>query len=218
MARRARNGRPIALVDLDGTLADYDRKLMSDLKRLASPGEIPLTRALVSELGRSARREFEFLERRRQMITSQPGWFESLPKFKPGWDILSLLRDLDFRIEILTQGPLRKPTAWKEKLEWCHRHVPFMDGITITRNKGLAYGRVLVDDWPDYALQWLAWRPRGLVIMPAHRHNEAFAHPQVLRYDGSNLGQVRAALVSSIRARGPAGAPSSREQEGALSP
>lgn len=195
--RVASSERAIALVDLDGTLADYDRQLRRDLDRFASPHEPPIGGVLGSGLGRAKRREMEYLDRRRELITSQPGWFATLPKFKLGWDVLAILRELDYRIEILTQGPLYKPEAWKDKLEWCHRHVPFMDGITITRNKGLAYGRVLVDDWPEYALKWLAWRPRGLVVMPAHRHNEDFRHPQVIRYDGTNLKAVRAGLVKA---------------------
>jgi 5'-nucleotidase len=54
---------------------------------------------------------------------------------------------------------------------------------------------VLVDDWPPYVERWLQWRPRGLVILPAQRWNEGFSHPNALRYDGSNLAQVREALA-----------------------
>jgi hypothetical protein len=68
--------------------------------------------------------------------------------------------------------------------------------ITITRDKGLVYGLVLVDDWPKYILRWLKWRPRGLVIMPASTSNEKFKHPQVIRYDGSreSFDQVDTAM------------------------
>ena len=52
------------------------------------------------------------------------------------------------------------------------------------------YGKVLVDDWPEYISRWLKWRPRGLVIMPASQSNAGFTHPQVIRYDGSNAEQV----------------------------
>jgi hypothetical protein len=63
--------------------------------------------------------------------------------------------------------------------------------VTITHDKGIVYGAVLVDDWPEYVTSWLEHRPRGLVIMPAHNHNVGFAHSQVVRYDGTNLDEVR---------------------------
>ena len=56
--------------------------------------------------------------------------------------------------------------------------------ITMTEDKGLVYGKILVDDFPEYIERWLQWRPRGLVIMPAHEHNEQFKHPNIIRYRG----------------------------------
>jgi len=40
-----------------------------------------------------------------------------------------------------------------------------------SQKKSLVYGKVLVDDWPDYYLPWLGVRPRGLVTVPAHPWN-----------------------------------------------
>ena len=49
-----------------------------------------------------------------------------------------------------------------EKVQWCDRHLAdFPHQITITMDKGLVYGKLLVDDWPDYVLRWLRWRKRG---------------------------------------------------------
>lgn len=58
--------------------------------------------------------------------------------------------------------------------------------LTITRDKGLVYGRMLVDDWPEYVERWLKWRPRGMVVMPAQPWNADYKHPNVLRYDGTD--------------------------------
>tara|TARA_Y100000310_G_C20512920_1_gene729762 strand:+ start:436 stop:588 length:153 start_codon:yes stop_codon:yes gene_type:complete len=49
--------------------------------------------------------------------------------------------------------------------------------MTITEDKGIVYGKVLVDDYPCYIKRWLENRPRGLVIMPAHSYNRDFEHP-----------------------------------------
>lgn len=172
----------VALVDMDGTLVAYDEKLQEDLKLIAGPNDPPLDPS-----------NYElpaYLEARRHMITSQTGWWLKLKKFKLGWDVLDLLRNRDWRIVVLTKGPSSKPSAWSEKMEWCSINLPDIEGVTITHDKGLVYGKVLVDDFPDYILRWLKWRPRGLVIMPAHPHNENFHHPNVVRYNGTNLDEV----------------------------
>jgi hypothetical protein len=61
---------------------------------------------------------------------------------------------------------------------WCNKHLPGRQ-ITITMDKSLTYGRVLVDDYPDYALGWLEHRPRGLVIMPKSEACKGFSHNNV---------------------------------------
>ena len=72
----------------------------------------------------------------------------------------------------------------------------------MTEDKGLVYGKVLFDDWPEYITSWLEYRPRGLVIMPNHPHNQGFKHPNVIRYIGSNWEEVRTALIK-VRDRKP---------------
>ena len=183
--------RPIALFDMDGTLADYDSKLMADLLKIASPGDRPVE-TIYGNLP-------PHIEARRHMITTQVGWWLSLERFKLGWDVLELVKNFDFRIVVLTKGPASKPSAWTEKVQWCDKHLKGMvEGITITHDKGLVYGKVLVDDFPAYVERWLEWRPRGLVIMPAHYHNEGFVHPNVVRYDGTNLEEVRTRLMTVL--------------------
>ncbi|MBS3153172.1 hypothetical protein J4426_01235 [Candidatus Woesearchaeota archaeon] len=50
------------------------------------------------------------------------------------------------------------------------------------------------DDYPGYISEWLAHRPRGLVIMPVYEYNRGFSHPNLVKYDGSNLAEVRRVL------------------------
>ena len=56
-----------------------------------------------------------------------------------------------------------------------------------------------MDDYPDYALRWLEWRKRGLVIMPAHEYNKDFKHPNVIRYTGENLEEVKRGLEKAYK-------------------
>lgn len=148
----------VALVDMDGTLCDYEGAMSRDLERLRGPHEPPL------EMKES--HSVPWLRERVELIRRQPGWWANLERLKLGFDVLEELRALQFEIHILTKGPAQATSAWSEKLQWCQRHVTDAR-VTVTMDKGLVYGKVLVDDWPEYILRWLTWRPRGLVIMPA---------------------------------------------------
>jgi 5'-nucleotidase len=178
----------VALVDMDGTLCDYDAAMQRDLEKLRSPGE---------SLSVPAEEEQAplWLRERCDLIRRQPGWWRNLARFKLGFDVLTEIQALGFDVHVLTKGPLAAPSAWTEKLEWCQQHLAGVP-VTITRDKGLVYGKVLVDDWSPYAERWLRWRPRGLVILPAHPWNENFAHSNAIRYDGTNIATVVAALKS----------------------
>jgi 5'-nucleotidase len=171
----------VGLVDMDGTLCDYEGTMARDLAALRAPGEPP------------AMGDEPWLRARESAIRRQPGWWRGLPRFQLGFDVLAELQALQFEVHVLTKGPASAPNSWTEKLEWCQQHLPGVP-VTITMDKGLVYGKVLVDDWPPYVERWLAWRPRGLVILPAHPHNAGFSHRNAIRYDGDNLDEVRAAL------------------------
>jgi len=172
---------PIALFDLDGTLADFDKAMQAKLKELAAPGEYQNTREYSHQ---------EHIQARWDLIKMQAGFWENLERFQLGFDILEVARELEFINHILTKGPVNTTSAWTEKAIWCKREVPDCL-VTIGMDKGLMYGKMLTDDWPKYMIRWLEWRPRGLGIMPAQSWNKDFSHPNVVRYDGTNLAEVR---------------------------
>lgn len=187
--RRERNTmKPIALFDLDGTCADYDGALQRDLKAIAGPNDPPVPAVLFD-------RAEPYLEARRQLITRQPGWFRNLAPLPLGMEIYGLAKHLGFECHILTKGPRTNRAAFAEKAEWCDEHVPDAP-VHVVSDKSITYGRVLVDDWPPYISSWLAWRPRGLVLMPAHPHNEGFEHPNLVRVaPGAQLAAIEAVLT-----------------------
>ena len=172
---------PIALFDMDGTLCDYDKGLLSELNGMKSESEPFLT---------SLRSLPDYAKRRADLIRSSSSWWETLEKFQLGWDVLEIAKNLNFRIMILTQGPRRNPESWKGKKKWIDNYLGPDTEVTITRDKGIVYGKVMVDDYPEYIERWLSWRDRGLVIMPANEGNKGYKHPQVIRYDGTNLDRV----------------------------
>jgi FMN phosphatase YigB (HAD superfamily) len=181
----------ICLFDMDGTLCNYSLGLQKSMSLLASPGE-PV-------YGEVADRDSlpDYLKARADLIRQDAEWWATLPQLKLGFDVWGIANVLDYRKMILTQGPKRNANAWAGKKMWIDRNLGQNVDITITRDKGLVYGKVLVDDWPEYIERWLEWRPRGLVIMPANEVNKTFKHPQVIRYDGNNYNEVRQAMEAA---------------------
>lgn len=186
----ARSDAPVALVDLDGTLADYHSAMERDLLKIRGPGCDTAWHD-----GAPA-----YMIERKKLIQDQPGWWLGLAPLPLGMALLAMLGDVGFRQMILTKGPSkRNSAAWTEKVLWCRRHVPGVP-VTVTEDKALVYGAVLVDDWPEYIAPWLAHRPRGLVLMPAQPWNAHWGHPQVLRVTEESLPEARE-LASAAAAR-----------------
>lgn len=164
----------VALLDLDGSLADYDTAMRRELKLIMSPDEA---------LPQDPWAADGHWEARMSLIKRQPGFWRDLEPIRLGLDIFDLVGTLGYERMILTKGPKRTVSAWTEKMEWCAKHVPEAM-VTITEDKGLVYGKMLYDDWPKYILRWLEWRPRGKVIMRDTPHNQGFTHDNVMRvYD-----------------------------------
>ena len=92
---------PIALVDMDGTLCDFNGAMNRDLAKLAAPGEM---------IDWST----DWCKARRQLIRRQPGWWENLKPIDMGLDVLDVLIKSGFQVHILTKGPFNTHSAWSE--------------------------------------------------------------------------------------------------------
>ena len=180
--------KPIALFDMDGTVCDHDKALLRDLELIRSPSETPITDVRTAE-------RHPYIHERMRLIKSQPGWWENLEKIPLGMDLYNGLIALNFRVSILTKGPRKTTQAWTEKVNWCHKHLGAED-ISVTMDKGLIYGKILVDDFEDYAMLWLKWRPRGLVIMPENEQNKNVKHPNIFVCNESNIEEALAKCKS----------------------
>jgi phosphoglycolate phosphatase-like HAD superfamily hydrolase len=176
----------ICLFDLDGTLCDYTGQMKRDLLRLKGPEEPDY-----ENMFDSREKLPDHIWNRVTMIKEQEGWWRNLPKLRVGFDIYRAVKSVGFDVHVLTKGPSNTHSAWTEKVQWCRANLAYKDKVTITEDKGIAYGKLLVDDFPEYIERWLENRPRGLVIMPAHPYNRDFKHPNVRRYgmDYEELGE-----------------------------
>jgi CheY-like chemotaxis protein len=167
----------VALIDMDSSLVDYEGRLRERLLEIMSPLE---ENWFVEHEAELLSNPPTWLKARERLIKHQTGFWFDLPVIPFGIELYRLFGELGFKRVILTKGPHKNPAAWAEKTRWCEQHVPEA-GITITHDKGLIYGRVLYDDWPEYILRWLKWRPRGKVLMLDAVYNRHFQHPNVLR-------------------------------------
>jgi 5'(3')-deoxyribonucleotidase len=134
------------------------------------------------------------IKNRMRLIKRQVGWWSNLPVIESGMQILNLAKQVGFDIHILTKGPDKISNAWKEKVDWVHEHLGYDVNIHVTSDKSLTYGKVLFDDYPEYMAAWLKWRPRGLGIMPVTSYNTHYTHPNVIKWDGTNVEEVTQAL------------------------
>lgn len=181
----------VALFDLDGTLSDYFKALTADLKKLRSPHEKPFSLPIEDNAP-------AYMKNRKKLIVGSESWWANLPKFKLGWDILNLAEKMGFRIVILTKASSKNPASYSGKKIWVNKYLKEGIEMIIASSKGLVYGKILVDDYPGFIKDWLKFRPRGLVIMPASNLNKNFKHKQVIRYTGKNLKEVKRAMKLAL--------------------
>lgn len=187
------NPHPLALVDLDGTLADFDGAMRLGMRKLASPDEVFIWNREGDK--------YPHLRARRELVMRQQGFFRNLEPIKRNMMLVDHIAGMGFDLHILTKGPMYAPNAWTEKLEWCQKHLRPGTPLTITQNKELVYGKLLVDDWTPYVERWLEVRPRGLAIIPATKANVGFYHPRAERFTGtrSNWKLVHRRLLAHYR-------------------
>lgn len=182
---------PIGLIDMDGTIADLDKRKREEMAKLRSPGEN----------ADDEDRDYDaipHLKARWDLIKRRPGFWRELPRLEFGFDVPWEMQQLGFDCSILTKGPSSASAAWSEKFEWCRLHVPDLS-VHVGEEKGLVYGKVLVDDWPPYIENWRRHRPRGYVVSIAQPWNVTVEKQfnNCVRYDGSNLYLVRELLEAA---------------------
>lgn len=156
----------IALLDMDGTVCRWHEQLDKDLTDVLGPARATLPPETVTKV--------------EHLIRSKPGWYLNLEPIPLGMRIAELLREVGFTIMVATKATPRATNAWSEKAAWCMKHLPHAH-VTVSEDKTLLYGKLLVDDYQKFADPWLVRRPRGYVILPDQPWNQGYEHPRVKR-------------------------------------
>jgi hypothetical protein len=108
------NVEKVGLFDMDGSLADVDHGLRTELEGMRAPEEPPLIEDLWL-----LEDEYPHIRTRMGAIKRQPGLWRKLGRIEDGFLILRAAAEIGYRINVLTKGPSARPAAWAEKLEWC---------------------------------------------------------------------------------------------------
>lgn len=165
-------------MDMDGSMADYDKAMKEGLLKLMAPGEE------LPDDPFAARREFPHWKHRMKLIKMQTGFWSGLDPVDIGMQLYRMFLHNGFHVSILTKGPSTTPHAWTEKLLWAREHMPEAV-VTVTEDsKSHVEGDVLYDDWPDYVDPWLRADMSRLAIMRTTKYNEGYEHQRLFRvYD-----------------------------------
>lgn len=97
----------------------------------------------------------------------EPGFFEELKPMPGARTFVSKLLDAGFwDVHILTQPVALSPISYTEKATWVREHFPeLITKITMTQNKFLLRGDVLIDDsekWKDFQGVFILFKPRDM--------------------------------------------------------
>lgn len=177
--------KPIALFDMDGSLADFDHRMREELLKIKSDYEPDPGYIFWHGLPKH-------IFPRMELIWSQPGWWLSLPPIEMGINAFNYAEEKGFECHIVTKGPRGCTIAWKEKVEWCQRYLGHSVPIHITSNKGMIRGDILYDDYPKFVLEWLTATPEGVALVPLSEVSKDFEHNKVIKISKGDWNIVTA--------------------------
>lgn len=172
----------IALVDMDGCIADWNTPAVEQLKELESPDEVGLYDYNNVHL---MQEKYPHFSNRVNLIMERKGFWLNLEPIQAGIRLYRILSEY-FDTYILTKAPAKSSLAWGEKVEWLHRHIdPKIDKIiTVSKDKGMVYGDIFFEDYGKNIRSWTKKHPHGHVIMPNRTWNQEIQGiPNVHRWD-----------------------------------
>ncbi len=137
------------LVDQDGVLARYDKRLMDTVAE-----EYPTERRFTEEELTLFDTHLHYSEAQQadiDRIALRPGFFEHLEPVEGAVAALQHMLELGFDVRICTAPKRQYQYCVAEKLVWIEKHLgsEFVTRTILTRDKTLVRGVVLIDDKPE---------------------------------------------------------------------
>ena len=180
----------ICLVDMDGTLVDYNQAMYDSLMEVMPPSLHPMVEEHRHNMWPLD--DIPWLKTLMRTIKSVPGWWLNMPSYKMGWDVYRAAEELKFDMKILTKGPWNNTQAWKEKVDYIYKHFPenTPEIDIVSKDKHGISGSILVEDYLPYLEPWLEHNPKGLGVLIDSPTSTGWTHSRCIRYDGHNLEEV----------------------------
>lgn len=170
----------MVIVDMDGTIADFEARLEYLLKKRHPDVPIPpvLNKYPFTE-------NFEDPQHRKLVsaIYSEPGFFEKLTPIDGAIIALHEMEaDPNIEVFICTTPLLSSPASASEKLQWINKYLgsDWSSRLVITCDKSLLKGKWLIDDAPR--VHALSNKPSWTLIQFARPHNHKRSKIQRLEH------------------------------------
>jgi len=164
--------RMIILIDQDGVLANYEERML-DIFHEEHP-EIPrIPHEELTEFNTHKAYSEEYWEEI-ENIALRPDFFRSLPPIDGAIEGVQELLRLGVGVRICTAPKKIFKHCVGEKYEWIHRHFgqKMVNKITLTRDKTLVRGEILIDDKPEITGSRKPEWEHVLFDQPYNRHIE----------------------------------------------
>lgn len=177
------------LYDVDGTLFNFEKKIIQDLNAMNSPNEQEITALYREDIP-------DHLWDRMTYIKNQPGWWFTLPKIDNGFKLWEFTKNRGFRHVIVAKAPSCNELAIAEKIINIRKHfgrnVPFhivSDEESYVKTD--VKGDIIVEDSAMFAENWLEANPLGWSILMDNKYNKDFNHDRCVRFNGAFTEELR---------------------------
>lgn len=140
--------KPIILVDMDGTIADFEEGRERLLKRLYPEMNVIPAENITRFYGAE---EYIYPEDQKKAyeVTLQPGFFFNLPVIVGARAALFDMYEAGYDVQICTSPMRAAPDCELEKRAWAQKHFSWISKVHVTKDKHLVYGDILIDDHED---------------------------------------------------------------------
>lgn len=170
------------LVDLDGIVADFFKLLFREYER--ETGEsVDVSQILSWDMAKFVQHPDTL-----NQIFSRQGFFTRLDPIPGAVEAVKELHAGGHEVVIVSSPCTHHSAA--EKLEWCARHLPFLDqkNVWIGHKKHHVRGDVLIDDGPHNISAYRAEHPGALLLGISYPYN--LDAPYDLRASGHDSPSV----------------------------
>lgn len=141
---------PIILVDMDGVLADYDKKMVEEVNRSKDLDTAVCKENLWSffyneDPSDGVHKSYEYIK---DKIEWSEGFFYDLEPIDGAIEAVNKMRDLGWDVWLCSSPSVTSDTCHSDKNRWVKKH--FGDWLArkmiLTKDKTLVYGDILIDD------------------------------------------------------------------------